>query len=208
MIRVVIADDHTMFRQGLAQLLGSVEDITVVGEAADGHEAFRLIRELSPEAAILDVSMPAGGVEVARQIRTHGLSTKVILLTMHNDPVAASQAIQSGAHGYVLKDNAFEDLVYALRSAVRGGTFISPSLTAGALKAGEMRKEDDRLTKREREVLGLIATGLTNRQIADRLFISVKTVETHRARIIESLDLHTTAELVRYAIEHRLIDNH
>jgi DNA-binding NarL/FixJ family response regulator len=207
MIKVVIADDHTIFRQGLAQLLSSVEGVTVTGEAADGSEALKLIREMQPDVAILDLSMPQGGLEVAREISREGLSTRVILLTMHNEPDAANKALQAGASGYVLKDNAFEDLVYALRSVARGGTFISPSVAAGVMKSNERRKEGEPLTKREREVLALIATGLTNKQIAERLFISVKTVETHRARIIEALDLHNTAELVRYAIESGLVEN-
>jgi DNA-binding NarL/FixJ family response regulator len=206
MIKVVIADDHQIFRQGLSQMLASVEDVQVAGEAADGQEALRLIHETQPDVAIVDLSMPRGGLEVAREVRETGLATKVILLTMHNEPDAANKAMQAGAHGYVLKDNAFEDLVYALRSVARGGTFISPSLAAGMLKAGERRKEGGPLTKREREVLALIATGLTNRQIAEKLFISIKTVETHRSRIIESLDLHTTAELVRYALENDLVE--
>ncbi len=206
MIKVVIADDHNIFRQGLAQLLASVEDITVAGEAADGVQALKLIREVGPDVAILDLSMPSGGLEVARAVRNEGLSTRIILLTMHNEPDKANKAIQAGVHGYVLKDNAFEDLVYALRSVARGGTFISPSLVAGVLKSGERRKSGELLTRREREVLSLIATGLTNRQIAEKLFISVKTVETHRARIIDALDLHNTAELVRYAIDNGLVE--
>jgi DNA-binding NarL/FixJ family response regulator len=207
MIKVVIADDHTIFRQGLAQLLGSVEDVTVAGQAADGREALTLIRESRPDVAILDLSMPSSnGMEVARAIRDQNLPTRVILLTMHGEPDSANKAIQAGAHGYVLKDNAFEDLVYALRAVARGGTFISPSLAAGVVKSGERRKEDEPLTKREREVLALIAAGLTNRQIAEKLFISVKTVETHRSRILQALDLHNTADLVRYAIKKGLLE--
>jgi DNA-binding NarL/FixJ family response regulator len=207
MIKVIIADDHTIFRQGLTQLLGVVEDITVAGEAADGQEAWKLICELQPDIAILDLSMPSGGLEVAQKVRSQGLVTKILLLTMHNEPDAASKALQAGAHAYVLKDNAFEDLIYALRSVARGGTFISPSLMAGVLKAGARRKENEPLTRRECEVLSLIAKGLTNRQTAEKLFISIKTVETHRARIMQALDLHTTAELVRYAIENGLLEN-
>jgi DNA-binding NarL/FixJ family response regulator len=207
MIKVIIADDHTIFRQGLAQLLGGVEDISVTGEAADGQEAWKLICEMQPDIAILDLSMPSGGMEVAHKVRSQGLATKILLLTMHNEPDAASKALQTGAHAYVLKDNAFEDLIYALRSVARGGTFISPSLMTGVLKAGERRKENEPLTRREREVLALIATGLTNRQTAEKLFISIKTVETHRARIMQALDLHTTAELVRYAIENGLLES-
>jgi DNA-binding NarL/FixJ family response regulator len=201
MIKVIIADDHTIFRQGLKQLLETVEDLTVAGEAADGHQALKLISELQPDVAILDLSMPKGGLEVAREIGNQGLSTKIVLLTMHNEADAANKALQAGAHGYVLKDNAFEDLLYALRSVTRGGTFISPSLAAGVLKSGGRRKEDEPLTRREREVLALIASGLTNRQIGEKLFISIKTVETHRARMMQALDLHTTAELVRYSID-------
>jgi DNA-binding NarL/FixJ family response regulator len=200
-IKVIIADDHTIFRQGLRQLLEAIKDLTVAGEAADGQQALKLIRELQPDVAILDVSMPKGGLEVVSEICNQGLLTKIVLLTMHNDADAANRALQAGAHGYVLKDNAFEDLVYALHSVKGGGTFISPSLAAGVLKSGERRKEDEPLTRREREVLALIANGLTNRQIGEKLFISIKTVETHRARIMQALDLHSTAELVRYAIE-------
>lgn len=203
MIRVVIADDHTIFRQGLAQLLESVEDIEICGQASDGREALKLIAETIPDIAILDISMPdMGGLEALKEIKQRGLATRVVLLTMHSEPEAANRAIKAGALGYVLKDNAFEDLVYAIRSVASGGTFISPSLAAVMLTTRkERRKPGEQLTRREREVLALIASGLTNRQIGEKLFISIKTVETHRARIMQTLDLHTTADLVRYALE-------
>lgn len=202
MIRVVIADDHTIFRQGLSQLLRSAEDVTVTGEAGDGHEALKLVLETKPHVAILDISMPGlGGLEVAEEIFKRGLPTRVIFLTMHNDPAAASRAIKLGISGYVLKDDAFADLLYALRAVASGGTFISPSLAGKVLQTHEVGPEEGgTLTSREREVLRWIASGLTNKQIAKQLFLSVKTVETHRARIMQKLDLHTAADLMRYAM--------
>jgi DNA-binding NarL/FixJ family response regulator len=146
------------------------------------------------------------GIDATREIKRRGLTAKVILLTMHNDTDTANQAIKAGAMGYVLKDNAFEDLIYALRAVASGGTFISPSLASGLLKNTEAKKETELLTKREREVLVLIASGLSNRQIAEKLFISIKTVETHRARIMQALDLHKAADLVRYAIKNGLLE--
>jgi DNA-binding NarL/FixJ family response regulator len=206
-VKVVIADDHTLFRQGLSQLLRSAEDITVVGEARDGHEALRLVLETKPDVITLNISMPGlGGLEAAKEIFKQDLPPQVIFLTMHNDPAVAHRAIKSGTSGYVLKDNAFEDLLYALRAVASGGTFISPSLAREVLKTKEVGEEEDGvLTGREREVLRWIASGLTNRQIAKELFLSVKTVETHRARMMQKLDLHTTAALVRYALERGLI---
>lgn len=209
MIRVLIADDHTIFRQGLAQMLTSVDEFGLASQASDGREALRLIAQIKPDVAILDVSMPGlSGLEVTQEALRQGLPTRIILLTMHGEPEAVSRALRAGASGYVLKDNAFEDLVYAIKAVAAGGTFVSPSVAASLLKPVEDRSPQDvPLTRREREVLKLIASGLTNRQIAEKLFISVKTVETHRARILQSLDLHKTADLVRYAIEKGLLDS-
>ena len=209
MIRVLIADDHTIFRQGLAQMLSSVSEFGLASQASDGREALQLIAQIKPDVAVLDVSMPAlSGLAVTQEVLRQGLPTRIILLTMHGEPEAVSRAMRAGASGYVLKDNAFEDLVYAIKSVAAGGTFVSPSVAASLLKPVEERSPQDvPLTRREREVLKLIASGLTNRQIAEKLFISVKTVETHRARILQSLDLHKTADLVRYAIEKGLLDS-
>lgn len=210
MIRILIADDHTIFRQGLAQMLGSVDEFGLLSEAADGREALRLIAEIKPDVAILDVSMPGlSGLEVTKEAIRQQLPTRIILLTMHGEPEAVSRALRAGARGYVLKDNAFEDLVYAIKAVAAGGTFVSPSVAASLLKPIEEAQpsRDVPLTRREREILKLIASGLTNRQIAEKLFISVKTVETHRARILQALDLHKTADLVRYAIEKGLLDS-
>jgi DNA-binding NarL/FixJ family response regulator len=197
MIRVVIADDHTIFRQGLRQLLGSAEGIVIVGEATDGHEALELVLETKPDAAILDISMPGlGGLGVAEEVLKRGLPTRVVFLTVHNNPVVANRALKAGVSGYVLKDNAFEDLLYALHTVISGGTFISPSL-AGQVGLGQ----DEVLSGRERDILQLIASGHTNRQMAQKLFLSVKTIETHRANIMKKLHLHTTADLTRYAMD-------
>jgi DNA-binding NarL/FixJ family response regulator len=208
MIRVVIADNHVIFRQGLVQLLQSAQDISVVGEAGDGNETLALIVRDKPDIVILDITMPGiDGFEVFQKIKSMGINTKVIFLTMHKDPNIAKRAIQSNAEGYVLKDNAFEDLLYAIRAVSSGGTFISPSVSDKILREYPAKdKELQILTAREREILCLIASGLTNKQIANQLFISIKTVETHRTNIMQKLNAHTTAELVRYAIKIGLLE--
>lgn len=208
MIKVVIADDHVIFRQGLLKLLQSAEDIVVVGEAGDGHKILGLMEKERPDVAILDISMPgSSGLEIIEEIQSKGIVTKVIFLTMHNDPLTAKKAIQSNASGYVLKDDAFEDLLYAIRAVASGGKFISPSISDKILTSRTAKESEDRiLTEREREILKLIALGFTNRKIADKLSISVKTVETHRTRILQKLNMHTTADLVRYAIKIGLLE--
>jgi DNA-binding NarL/FixJ family response regulator len=207
MIRVVIADDHVIFRQGLLKLLQSARDISVIGEAGNGNEILNLIIRERPDLAILDISMTGiGGLEIAEEIRNKKVDTKVIFLTMHNDPLTAKKAILSGASGYIIKDNAFEDLLYAIRAVASGGKFISPSISEKVLNSCMAKEVGNHiLTVRESEILRLIASGLSNKQIADKLCISVKTVETHRARIMQKLDLHTTADLVRYAIRTGLL---
>ncbi len=209
MIRVVIADDHIIFRQGLLNLLRSSQDVTIIGEAGEGVETLNLIAKEKPDIAILDISMPGlDGFEIAQKIREKGIETRIIFLTMHKDPIIAKKAIQSNIAGYVLKDNAFADLLYAIKAVASGGTFISPTVTEIIFKdISEHSKDKDILTIREREILKLIALGLTNRQIADQLYISVKTVETHRTNIMQKLDVHTTAELVRHAIKIGLLEN-
>lgn len=208
MIKVVIADDHIIFRQGLLKLLQSADDIMVVGEAGDGNEVLNIVLKEKPDLAILDISMSGlSGFEIAEEIQKKGIETKVIFLTMHNDPLTAKKAILSNVSGYVLKDNAFEDLLYAIRSVASGGKFISPSIFDKILNLSAVKENKNHiLTRREIEILGLIALGFTNKKIADKLSISVKTVETHRAKILQKLDAHTTAELVRYAIKTGLLE--
>jgi DNA-binding NarL/FixJ family response regulator len=208
MIRVIVADDHIIFRQGLLKLLQSAEGITVAGEAGDGKEALAMIVKESPDIAVLDISMPGlSGIEISKELKARGCATKVVYLTMHNDVLTAKQALISGVSGYILKDDAFEDLLYAIKAVASGRKFISPSISDKILHSSPLKVvEKNILTEREREILKLIASGLTNKKIADKLSISVKTVETHRARILQKLDFHTTAELVKYAIKTGLLE--
>jgi len=208
MIRVIVADDHVIFRQGLLKLLQSAEGITVAGEAGDGKEALAMIVKESPDIAVLDISMPGlSGIEISKELKARGCATKVVYLTMHNDVLTAKQALISGVSGYILKDDAFEDLLYAIKAVASGRKFISPSISDKILHSSPLKVvEKNILTEREREILKLIASGLTNKKIADKLSISVKTVETHRARILQKLDFHTTAELVKYAIKTELLE--
>jgi len=208
MIRVIVADDHVIFRQGLLILLQSSENINVAGESGAGPETIHLIAQEKPDIAILDISMPGfDGFETLERIQSMDIGTKVIFLTMHKDSLIAKRALQSGASGYVLKDNAFEDLLYAITTVSSGGKFISPSVLGSVINAPLQEDKSSRvLTIREREVLKLIASGLKNKQIAQELFISIKTVETHRANIMQKLDIHTTASLVQYAISIGLLE--
>lgn len=207
MINIVIADDHQIFREGLISLIDAAKDMCVVGSASDGNEAFLLILEKIPHVAILDITMPEmTGIDVAKEVYRRGLPTRILILTMHRDYNLAQDAFKSGVSGYILKENAFDDLVYAIKTVHSGKVFISPSLT-DRMVSSEEKKEPDKtvLSEREQEVLRLISSGLTNKQIGERLFISVKTVETHRHNIMDKLDIHNTAELVRYAIKIGLV---
>jgi DNA-binding NarL/FixJ family response regulator len=208
MIKVIIADDHKIFKQGLLKLLQSAEDIEVIGESGDGREVLNLIEGKRPDLVILDISLPGlSGFEIAEEIQKKGIEAKVIFLTMHNDLPTAQKAIFSGASGYVLKDNAFEDLLYAIKSVASGGKFVSPLISDKLLNVyGVKEGRDHILTAREKMVLRLIASGFSNKQIADKLSISIKTVETHRTKIMQKLNAHKTADIVRYAIKTGLID--
>jgi len=208
MIRVIIADDHVIFRQGLLKLLQSSKDIEVAGEAGTGPETMNLVTSEKPDIAILDISMPGfDGFEILQRMQSQDIHTKVIFLTMYKDTLMARKALQAGASGYILKDNAFADLLYAISTVSSGGTFISPSVSRSFVKASDAEERESQfLTLRESEVLKLIASGLTNKQIADKLFISIKTVETHRKNIMQKLDVHTIADLVKYTIKTGLLD--
>lgn len=208
MIRILVADDHIIFRQGLLKLLQAADDITVVGDTGNGSEVFPMIEKEKPDIIILDISLPGvSGFDIAAMLQQKDIKTKIIFLTMHNDPLTAKKAMQSNASGFVIKDNAFEDLMYAIRAVNSGGKFLSPSLSDKIFNLTEPKEPVQRiLTERECEVLRLIASGLTNRQIAAKLFISIKTVETHRSNILQKLDVHTTADLVKYAIKTGLLD--
>ncbi len=206
MINILIADDHEIFRQGLKILLISSNDpeIAIVGEVSNGKDASSFIEKERPDVAILDISMlEMNGLEVAKEAYKKGLETKIIILTMHKDPIMVKKALQYGVCGYVLKDNAIDDLLFAIRSTTIGGKFISPSISDKLFSPQNNKNIDNTkkdITNREKEVLKLITKGFTNKLIAEKLFISRKTVETHRARIMSKLDIHNVAGLIKYAI--------
>jgi two-component system, NarL family, response regulator NreC len=208
-IRVLIADDHAVLRAGLKMLLNAQPDIEVVGEASDGQEAVEQAQTLHPDVVLMDISMPSlGGLEATKQIRHTLGRTQVLVLTMHDDESYLRQFLQAGAAGYVLKRAADTELTDAIRAVYRGDLFLYPSLAKALLAAYlqpppdvQERKKREILSEREREVLQLVALGYTHQQIADRLCLSVKTVETHKKHAMEKLDLRGRAQLVRYALQ-------
>jgi len=204
-ISIVLADDHEVVRAGLRLLLQNEEGIHVIGEAGDVPGALHLVQTRRPDVLVLDLNMP--GSPSLSAIAAVKDDCAVVVLTMQSDPVFAREALQAGARAYVLKEAAGAELVTAVRAAAAGGTYLNPHL--GALIAVEPSPssvEPDDLSDRERDVLRLLALGHTNAEIGDRLFLSVRTVETHRSHIQHKLDRTTRADLVRYAIEHGLIE--
>jgi len=206
-IRILLADDHKITREGLRSLLDKQQDMEVVGEAEDGRTAVTLVRELVPSVVIMDVSMPdLNGIEAARQIVDQFPDVKIIALSMHSDTLFVTEMLKSGTSGYLLKDCAFEELALAIRAVVAGKTYLSPSVSGIVVDDYLHRlsradfSDSEVLTDREREVLQLLAEGKSTKQIALKLHISVKTVETHRRQIMNKLDIHTVAELTKYAI--------
>lgn len=212
-IRIVLADDHPVLRTGLRTLLEQEPDMTVVGEAGDGHEAVALAQRLRPDVVIMDISMPGlDGLEATRQIRAAGLGTGVLILTVHAQERYLFPVLRAGASGYLNKTAADTELVQAVRTVASGGAFLRPADTrrlledfVAGVQSGEERDSYDRLSDREREVLKLVAVGHTAREIAEQLNISPKSVETYRARIMEKLELSTRADLVRYALRRGLL---
>ena len=199
MIRIIIADDHVMFRQGLLNLLASAPDIAVIAECGRGDQALALIREYAPDVAVLDISMPGlDGIALTRTLRGEGTGTRTVILTMHDDPQFRSSAKEAGAAGYLLKDRAFEELLTTIRVAA-GGEATAPE--GGREADGQGPGRHTVLTERENQVLNMIACGCTNRMIAADLGISIKTVESHRMNLMNKLERHSTAELVRYAVK-------
>ena len=206
-IRVVIADDHAVVRSGLRMLLEAQEDLHVVAEAGDVPTAMQVIRAHRPTVAVLDLNMPGGsGLEAIPSLRQSTPETAIVVLTMQDDPAFARQALQGGALGFVLKESADDELLEAIKLAARGDTYLNPRLGA-RLAAAPPQPEgpSDGLSERERDVLRLIALGHTNTEIGEQLYLSTRTVETHRAHIQQKTRRSTRAELVSYAIEHGLI---
>ena len=203
---LILADDHDIFRQGLASLLNVEQGLELLGQACNGRDALKLIQSLDPDVAILDISMPEmSGIEVARKTVNAELNTQVVLLTMHEDPCAVLEAQEAGAAGYILKDNSFEELVTAVRTVVAGGTFTTPSLQK---KLRELQCHGQvilQLSKREREVIKLIALGKSSKEIARLLEISPRTVDTYRQRLMSKLALNNLADVVRYAMRAGLV---
>jgi two-component system response regulator NreC len=212
-LRVLLADDHAIVRRGLRSLIESAPGITVVGEAADGLEALRMCEELHPDAIILDVAMPKlNGIEVAERVQKLARAPSVIILSMHADESYILRALAAGARAYLLKDATDEDLMPALRAVAAGKPFFSPSVTAvliedyvRQLQARGLTDSYHLLTDREREVLQLLAEGRSNKEVAALLDVGVSTVETHRANLMQKLNLHNTAEIVLYAVRKRII---
>lgn len=206
-LRILLADDHEIFRQGVKALLER-EGFRVDGEAGDGHAAIQLAEQLTPDVAVLDLTMPLlNGLDAAREIARLSPRTRTILLTMHTEDPYVAKALAVGIRGYVLKSQAAEDLVQAIREVSKGAVYLSPGVSEAVVEAYLARRElpRDPLTSRERQVLQLIAEGKTTKEVAGLLGVSVKTAESHRMRIMAKLDIHETAGLVRYAIRQGLL---
>jgi len=216
LIRVLLAEDHNVVREGLRLLLNAQPDIEVVGEATTGREAIVLARGRCPDVAVLDIAMPdLDGVQATSLMRVECPQTQVLILTMHESDAYFFRALEAGAAGYVLKKAASEDLINAVRAVARGESFFYPSLARKLLDNYLLHTHAkpppgppgyEELSEREREIMFLIVRGLSNQEIADKLVISSSTVQTHRAHILQKLNLETTIDLVRYAIRHGLIE--
>jgi DNA-binding NarL/FixJ family response regulator len=214
-VRIILAEDHRITREGLVNLLQERPDMEVVGEAENGREAVRLAKELSPDLVIMDVTMPdLNGIDATRLITSGSNNIKVIALSMYSDKQFVQGMIQAGASGYLLKDCAFEELVSAIQAVIHGDTYLSPGIAGIVVQDYLTKLTTDRssadtvLTNREREVLQLIAEGNSTKEIAARLTVSVKTVETHRRQIMEKLGIFSIAELTKYAIREGLTSLH
>lgn len=206
--RVILADDHAMFREGVMLLLENSGEVDVVGQAGEGNEALELARNLRPDIVVMDIGMPGvNGLDATRLIRKQLPDVQVLILTMHSSDDYFFQTLQAGASGYVLKEAAGMDLIVAIRAVHQGGVFIHPSIAKRMVKdfieravGGEERAIYETLTPREKDVLTLIGEGLTNQEIAERLGLTVNTVQTHRGHIMDKLNLHSRAQLMKSAI--------
>ncbi len=208
---ILLADDHVMFRRGVRRIIQSIDDVEVVGEASDGFELLELLKKTSPQLVILDISMPnLRGLEATREIKIIDPAVKVLILTMHKDKEYLYHAFSAGAEGYLLKEDADSELLSAIDTLRRGGTYISPLLSTQLADlfmqksrpgAEQLTSPREPLTTREREIIKLIAEGKSSKEVADLLFISSRTVQHHRANIMRKLNLKKTADLVKYALQ-------
>ena len=208
-IRILLADDHAVVRQGFKMILGAEADMEIVGEAGTGREAIELAESLKPDVVVMDVAMPElNGIEATRQVTSAVPHTRVIALSMHKDSVYVREVLRAGARGYLLKDSGANDLVTAVRAVAKGEGYLSPAVSDAVLDDYRKHVSNpiDLLSSREREVLQMLAEGKTNKEIAGILNLSVYTVDAHRGRIMEKLNLHSINELVRFALRNGLID--
>ena len=213
-IRILVTDDHAVLRAGLTALLNAEADFSVIGEAADGSESLRVAQALQPDVILLDINMPGvNGLDALPLLRQVAPKSRVLVLTMHDDITYLRQVLRSGGAGYVLKQAADKELLSAIRTVHSGGTYLHPAHAQALLNdplPTPLAAGDDKaltpMSEREQETLKLIALGYSNKEIAEKLFLSVKTVETYKARIMEKLELTTRAALVRFALQHKLLD--
>jgi DNA-binding NarL/FixJ family response regulator len=213
MIRVILAEDHHLVRQGIRSLLEKAEDVEIVAEAENGHEAVVLAERLTPDVLVMDIAMPRlNGIQAAEQIRTLGLATQVIILSMYSDETLLHQALRVGVRGYLLKNSVVEELLLAIRAAMHGKIYLSPAISEIVVtdfmtgqRSSDLTSGFDQLSAREREVLQLIAEGATNKTIAETMHLSIKTVEKHRMNLMAKLRVHDLAGLIRAALKHGLI---
>ena len=208
-IRILLADDHAVVRQGFKMILDAQADMEIVGEAANGREAVDLAERLKPDIVVMDVAMPElNGIEATRRLASSAPHVRVVALSMHKDSVYVREILRAGARGYLLKDSGAEDLVHAVRSVAGGESWLSPAVSNAVLDdyRRHVTNPIDLLTSREREVLQMLAEGKTNKEIAAVLNLSVYTVDAHRGRIMEKLNLHSINDLVRFAVRNGLIE--
>lgn len=212
-LRILIADDHTLFREGVRKLLEDQPDLEVVGEASDGREAVRKVSTLRPDVVLMDIAMPSlNGLEATRQIKRDHPEVSVLVLTMYDHEEYFRQVLEAGASGYIIKRAATSDLVAAIFAVYNGEAVLSPSITRLLLEDYFRRESDksetepDLLSPREREILQLIAEGNTSREIAEILSLSIKTVQSHRTSLMQKLDLHDRGDLIKYAIQKKIIE--
>ena len=208
-IRILLADDHAVVRQGFKMILNAQADMEIVGEAGNGRQAVELAEQLRPDVVVMDVSMPElNGIEATRRLASSVPHARVVALSMHKDSVYVREILRAGARGYLLKDSGAADLVAAIHAVASGESYLSPAVSNAVLDdyRRHVTNPIDLLTSREREVLQLLAEGRTNKEIAGVLNLSVYTVDAHRGRIMEKLNLHSISELVRFAVRNGLIE--